>query len=50
MRKWVCDQLRPASHAVYICGHPGTIDNTVQILSARGFKPDVDLKVEKYYS
>jgi ferredoxin-NADP reductase len=50
MRKWVRDQLSPATHAVYICGHPGTIDNTVRILSARGFKPDVDLKVEKYYS
>ena len=45
----VHDQLSPASHAVYICGHPGTIDNTVRILSARGFKPDADLKVEKYY-
>jgi ferredoxin-NADP reductase len=50
MRKWVCDELSPARHVVYVCGHPGTIDNTVQILSARGFKSDVDLKVEKYYS
>jgi ferredoxin-NADP reductase len=50
MREWVRDQLSPATHVVYICGHPGTIDNTVRILSARGFKPDVDVKVEKYYS
>ena len=49
LSRLVHHQLSPASHAVYICGHPGTIDNTVRILSARGFKPDVDLKVEKYY-
>jgi hypothetical protein len=42
--------LRPETHAVYICGHPGTIDNTLRILSARGFKPNVDLKFEKYYT
>ncbi|PYU94767.1 MAG: hypothetical protein DMG08_06685 [Acidobacteria bacterium] len=41
--------LRPETHAVYVCGHPGTIDNTLQILSARGFKPVTDIKFEKYY-
>ncbi len=41
--------LRPESHAVYLCGHPGTIDNVGSILAGRGFKPDVDLKREKYY-
>ncbi len=42
--------LRPETHAVYVCGHPGTIDNTLQILSARGFKPSADVKFEKYYT
>ncbi len=41
--------LRPETHLVYICGYPGTVDNVVRLLSARGFKPDVDLKREKYY-
>jgi len=42
--------LRPETHAVYVCGHPGTIDNTLRILSARGFRPKLDLKCEKYYT
>ena len=42
--------LRPETHAVYICGHPGTIDNTARILSSRGFAPNKDLKFEKYYT
>jgi ferredoxin/flavodoxin---NADP+ reductase len=41
--------LRPETHAVYVCGHPGTIDNTVAILAKRGFKPELDIKREKYY-
>ncbi len=41
--------LRPETHEVYICGYPGTVDNMVRLLSARGFKPDLDLKREKYY-
>ena len=41
--------LRPDTHAVYLCGHPGTIDNVGRVLARRGFKPDVDLKREKYY-
>ena len=41
--------LRPETHAVYLCGHPGTIDNAGSILAGRGFRPDVDLKREKYY-
>ena len=41
--------LRPETHAVYVCGYPGTVDNTMRLLSARGFRPDVDLKREKYY-
>jgi NAD(P)H-flavin reductase len=49
LSRFVHHELSPTSHAVYICGHPGTIDNAVRMLSARGFKPDVDLKVEKYY-
>jgi ferredoxin-NADP reductase len=42
--------LRPQTHAVYICGHPGTIDNTARILSIRGFALNKDLKFEKYYT
>ena len=42
--------LRPETHAVYICGHPGTIDNTARILSSRGFAQPKDLKFEKYYT
>ena len=41
--------LRPETHEVYICGYPGTVDNVVRLLSARGFKPDRDLKREKYF-
>jgi NAD(P)H-flavin reductase len=41
--------LRPETHAVYVCGYPGTVDNMMRLLSSRGFKPDVDLKREKYY-
>ncbi|HYK92293.1 MAG TPA: hypothetical protein VE398_26265, partial [Acidobacteriota bacterium] len=41
--------LRPETHVVYVCGHPGTIDGIVHLLSSRGFKPDIDLKREKYY-
>jgi ferredoxin--NADP+ reductase len=42
--------LSPETHVVYVCGHPGTVDRVMQLLSARGFKPDADLKREKYYS
>ena len=42
--------LRPETHAVYLCGHPGTIDNVGKILAARGFRHDLDLKREKYYT
>ena len=42
--------IRPESHAVYACGHPGTIDNVIAALAPRGFKPDCDIKREKYYS
>jgi ferredoxin-NADP reductase len=41
--------LRPETHAIYVCGYPGTVDNVMRLLSARGFKPDLDLKREKYY-
>jgi ferredoxin--NADP+ reductase len=42
--------LRPETHAVYLCGHPGTIDNLRSILADRGFKPDADVKREKFYT
>jgi ferredoxin-NADP reductase len=41
--------MRPQMHAVYVCGHPGTIDNVVAFLSKRGFHVDSDIKREKYY-
>ncbi len=40
---------RPETHAVYICGHPGTVDNVVRSFTARGFKVGSDLKHERYY-
>jgi ferredoxin-NADP reductase len=41
--------VRPRNHAVYVCGHPGTIDNVVATMSVRGFRLDADLHHEKYY-
>jgi NAD(P)H-flavin reductase len=41
--------LRPETHAVYVCGYPGTVDNVVRTLSHRGFRVDSDIKREKYY-
>jgi ferredoxin/flavodoxin---NADP+ reductase len=42
--------IRPETHAIYACGHPGTIDSLAHSLGLRGFKPDIDIKREKYYS
>ncbi len=42
--------IRPETHIVYVCGHPGTIDNVIRFLSPIGFKQDLDLKREKFYS
>jgi ferredoxin/flavodoxin---NADP+ reductase len=42
--------FRPETHAVYVCGHPGTVDGVVQALAKRGFKVDRDIKREKYFS
>jgi NAD(P)H-flavin reductase len=41
--------MRPETHVVYVCGHPGTVDNVVEVFSHRGFKVDIDVKREKYY-
>jgi len=41
--------LRPETQVVYVCGHPGTVDGVMRVLSARGFRPDADLKREEYY-
>jgi NAD(P)H-flavin reductase len=41
--------LHPKTHAIYVCGHPGTVDKIVETFSHRGFKVDVDIKREKYY-
>jgi len=50
VRATIRSMLRPDRHAVYVCGHPGTIDNTVRILTGLGFRPRIDLKCEKYYA
>jgi ferredoxin/flavodoxin---NADP+ reductase len=49
LRGLLLTMLRPESHVVYACGHPGTVDNVVRILSQRGFQPDRDIRREKYY-
>ena len=41
--------IRPQTHVVYVCGHPGTVDHVVKTLSPRGFHVDSDIKREKYY-
>jgi NAD(P)H-flavin reductase len=41
--------LRPETHTVCVCGHPGTVDNVADTLSRRGFRPDADIKRERYY-
>jgi NAD(P)H-flavin reductase len=41
--------VQPRTHAVYVCGHPGTVDSVVKSLSRRGFHVDADIKREKYY-
>ncbi len=42
--------IRPETHIVYVCGHPGTIDHVARLLSPLGFKQDLDLKREKFYN
>lgn len=49
VRSMLCALLRPESHAVYVCGHPGTVSNTVRILAARGYLPDKDIMSERYF-
>jgi len=41
--------VQPATHAVYVSGHPGTIDCVVGNLTHRGFRVDSDIKREKFY-
>lgn len=41
--------VQPHTHAVYVCGHPGTVDGLVSTMSRRGFRVDTDIKREKYY-
>jgi NAD(P)H-flavin reductase len=41
--------LRPETHAIYVCGHAGTVDNIADIFSHRGFRIDKDVKREKFY-
>jgi NAD(P)H-flavin reductase len=41
--------LHPKTHVIYVCGHPGTVDNIVETFTPRGFKVDIDIKREKYY-
>ncbi len=50
VRGLLVTMMLPQTHAVYACGHPGTIDSVLRTLGARGFRPDIDVKREKYYS
>ena len=49
VREMLCVLLRPETHAVYVCGHPGTVSNTVRILTARGYVPNKDVMSERYF-
>ncbi len=49
VRSMMAAALNPKTHAVYVCGHPGTIDGVVRHLKSRGFEPDADIRREKYY-
>ncbi len=49
VRSMFCVLLRPESHAVYVCGHPGTVSNTVRLLTARGYTPDKDVMSERFF-
>jgi len=41
--------VQPKTHSVFVCGHPGTVDNVIRNLTRRGFRLDTDLHHEKYY-
>lgn len=49
VRDMLCALLRPETHAVYVCGHPGTVRNTVRALAPRGYIPDKDVMSERYF-
>ncbi len=49
VREMFCVLLRPETHAVYVCGHPGTVSNTIRILTVRGYVPDRDVMSERYF-
>ena len=50
VRGMIATMVRPETHAIYACGHPGTIDRITRTLALRGFKPEADIKREKYYA
>jgi NAD(P)H-flavin reductase len=49
VKEMLAGLMRPSTHVVYVCGHPGTVDTVANALSWRGFRLDVDIKQEKYY-
>lgn len=49
VRSFLGTLIRPATHQVYVCGHPGTIDIVVSTFSRRGFRVERDLKHERFY-
>jgi CDP-4-dehydro-6-deoxyglucose reductase len=49
VKTMLAEVVQPATHLVYVCGHPGTVDTVVNTLSRRGFQVDTDIKREKYY-
>jgi ferredoxin--NADP+ reductase len=49
VRAMLCVLLRPETHAVYVCGHPGTVSNTVRILTAMGYRLGTDVMSERFF-
>ncbi len=49
LRSLLSSILQPESHAVYVSGHPGTIEKVVDTLALRGFRLNSDIKCERYY-
>jgi ferredoxin-NADP reductase len=49
LRALLHSTLKPRTHAVYVCGHPGTVTNIERIFEGWGFEPGRDVKREKYH-
>jgi len=49
LRALLHSTLRPETHAIYVCGHPGTVQNIVRTFTGWGFSLGRDIKHEEYY-